>query len=397
MHAETIVKRMLTNCLSSLHEKQAEAVHAGVVAALEGGSLSLSRLAQRVPGEVALRHRVKRMDRLLGNDAIHGKRLEVYGRLAEDWLSGIGLLLVVVDWSDVTADQQWHVLRASVAVEGRSVTLYEEVHPRCHLGNRRVQQCFLEKLARLIPVGCQPILLTDAGFRSPWFDAVEQRHWSWIGRIRNRDQVCVKGGPWQPAKDLYALATGEAREIRVLHVRTRPTPRRMVLIKKPPKGRIQRTRFGSRCRSKRSRQIAKRQKEPWLLACSPNLAHLSPTAIVALYTQRMTIEESFRDTKNSQLGQGLSESRSRSAQRFEMLLMIGHLACWLLRLIGESAQQKQMTLLFQSTCRTQRKEISVITLARRTLLYNLQWLSFPILRKALLHLRWQTLQPFLFS
>jgi len=32
--------------------------------------------------------------------------------------------LVVIDWSDVTADQQWRLLRASVAVEGRSVTLY---------------------------------------------------------------------------------------------------------------------------------------------------------------------------------------------------------------------------------------------------------------------------------
>jgi hypothetical protein len=112
----------------------------------------------------------------------------------------------------------------------------------------------------------------------------------------------------------------------------------------------------------------------------------------------MTVEESFRDTRNSQPGQGLSESTSRSAQRFEMLLMIGHLACWLLRSIGESAPRKQMTWLFPSTCRTQRKEISVITLARRTLLYilyNLQWLS--ILRKTLLHLPWQTPQPFLFS
>jgi hypothetical protein len=30
-------------------------------------------LAQQIPGEAALRHRVKRMDRLLGNEAIHAK------------------------------------------------------------------------------------------------------------------------------------------------------------------------------------------------------------------------------------------------------------------------------------------------------------------------------------
>jgi hypothetical protein len=68
------------------------------------------------------------------------------------------------------------LLRASVAVEGRSVTLYEEVHPPRRLNNRRVQDRFLEKLARIRPAGCEPVILTDAGFRSPWFDAVERRH-----------------------------------------------------------------------------------------------------------------------------------------------------------------------------------------------------------------------------
>lgn len=390
MHAGTIVKRMLGNCLSSLHEKQAEALRAGVVAAVEGGALSLSQLAQQIPGEVGLRHRVKRMDRWLGNEAIHSRRFEIYGSLAHSWLNETGPLLIVIDWSDVTADQKWQLLRASVAVEGRSVTLYEEVHPQHRLGSRWVQQRFLGSLARLIPAGRKPIIMTDAGFRSPWFDAVDRRHGSWIGRIRNRDQVSLEGGPWQPAKELHALATEEAQDIHVLHVRTRPTPRRLILVKKPPKGRIQRTRFGARCRSKRSRQIAQRQKEPWRLACSPGLAHLSPAAIVALYPQRMTIEQSFRDTQNLRLGQGLSESRSRSAPRFEMLLLIGHLANWLLRLIGESAQQEQMTLLFQSTCRTTRKEISVITLARRTIQSGLQWLTLTILRTALDRLRIQT-------
>jgi hypothetical protein len=127
------------------------------------------------------------------------------------------------------------------------------------------------------------------------------------------------------------------------------------------------------------------------------MAHRSPAAIVARYGQRMTLEESFRDTKNPPLGQGLSESRSRSAARLERLLMIGHLAAWLLRLIGECAQQKQLTFLFQSTCQTQRKEISVITLARRALCYRLHWLSLSSLRNVLLCLPWQTLNPFLFS
>jgi hypothetical protein len=67
------------------------------------------------------------------------------------------------------------------------------------------------------------------------------------------------------------------------------------------------------------------------------------------------------------------------------------------RLIGECAQQKQLTFLFQGACQTQRKEISVITLARRALCYRLHWLSLSSLGNALLCLSWQTLKPFLFS
>jgi hypothetical protein len=47
---------MLKNGLGSLHEKQAVAARAGVVAALEGGLLSLSRLAQRVAIFIQVRH-----------------------------------------------------------------------------------------------------------------------------------------------------------------------------------------------------------------------------------------------------------------------------------------------------------------------------------------------------
>jgi hypothetical protein len=97
-------------------------------------------LAQQIPGEAALRHRIKRMDRLVGNEAIHGKRLEIDGRLAAGGLDGIRTLLMGVDGSPVTADQKWQLLRASVAVEGRSVTWYEEVQPQRRLGSRWVQQ-----------------------------------------------------------------------------------------------------------------------------------------------------------------------------------------------------------------------------------------------------------------
>jgi hypothetical protein len=86
------------------------------------------------------------------------------------------------------------------------------------------------------------------------------------------------------------------------------------------------------------------------------------------YAQRMRIEQSFRDTKNLRLGQGLSITRSRTRERLQTLLLIGHLAAFVQRLIGEAAKARQLELNFMATHRRTRPEISTLTLARRILL-----------------------------
>jgi hypothetical protein len=376
MHAKGIVDAMLGNCLSSLHAKLAESVKTAVCSALVGGRLSLSQLARSVDSQTAMRHRIKRIDRLLGSEALHGERATIYHEVAAQWLAGIDHLLVVVDWSDATTDQQWHLLRASVSVEGRSMTLYEEVHPQCKYGDRDVHRRFLAQLANLLPDGCMPIIMTDAGFRSTWFELVTKRGWQWVGRIRGKDMVSIAGGTWRRCTDVYQEATSRVRQFtNAYYVRSRPTSCRLVLVKREAKGRTRRTRMGKRSCSHTSLKAARGSREPWWLACSPGLAHLTPDAIVSLYAQRMRIEQSFRDIKNERLGFGLTASRSRSGKRLEILLLIGHLAGWLMRLIGECAQQCQMQLQFQSVAHLDHKEISVLTLARRVIDAGAPWLK----------------------
>lgn len=384
MHTRKIVDGFLGTCLSCLHAKRAETVKIAVCSALEGGHLSLSQLARSTASTTAMRHRIKRMDRLLGNKALHTARAAIYQGLALELLAGIGQVLVVVDWSDVTADQRWHLLRASVVVEGRSVTLYEEIHPQNKYGDRGVHGRFLARIVKLLPPGSAPIIMTDAGFRSTWFDLVTKRRWQWVGRIRGKDMVNTDGLSWRKCTAVYAQATSRTREFpNARYVRSHPTDCRLVLVKREAKGRSRRTRLGGRSRARTSLKAARSGREPWLLACSPGLAHLSPDAIVALYAQRMRIEQSFRDTKNERAGLGLSASRSRSGKRLEILLLIGHLAGWLLRLIGESAQQCQMQLQFQSVSHLDHKEISVITLARRVIDAGGDWLRRLRLENAL--------------
>jgi len=312
---------------------------------------------------------VKSVDRLLGNTGLHAMRHTLYAAVAARWLNGVRRLLVVIDWSDLSPDQRWHCLRASVAVEGRSLTLYEEAHPQAKLNNSQVHRQFLARVAELLPPGCEPIVMTDAGFHSPWFKAVIARGWAFIGRIRGRDMVRQGADGWIRATALYAQATSRPRDLgRHDYVRKHPIAARLVLVKLPARGRHRLNIYGRRRAGRSSLRKARAACDPWLLAASTNLDHLAPASLVQLYAQRMRIEQSFRDTKNLRFGQGLYTARSRTRERLQMLLLIGHLAAFVQRLIGEEAKAHQLQLDFMATHRRQRPEISTLTLARRILL-----------------------------
>jgi hypothetical protein len=368
MHASRIVARVLESVQDLMHVSRWRALHDVVGAAVGGAALSLTGLALQTARPTALRHRVKCVDRLLGNVHLGVERQALYAALARRWLSGLPQLLIVVDWSSLSADLRWHWLRASVVVDGRSLTLYEEVHPRRHLANPRVHRRFIDRLAMILPPSAlPPIVLTDAGFRNPWFRLLAQRGWPWIGRIRNRD--FVRQAPhdsWFPAKQLYRRATARAQDLGAYDtVRHHPLACRLVLIKHPPKGRKRRYPSGRQRSNTPMRRIASRNREPWLLTCAKPLDHLCAQSIVKLYAQRMRIEQQFRDTKNAALGMGLSCNRSAGAERLQALLLIAHIAQLALRLIGEAAKAQQLELRLMSTGRKDRAEISVITLARR--------------------------------
>lgn len=368
MHANQIVSRIMDGVQDWMHTRRWCALRDVACAAVSGASVSLTGLALRTRRLTTLRHRVKCVDRLLGNTHLAIERQAIYATLAWRWLSGLPQLLIVVDWSSLSADLRWHWLRASVVVEGRSLTLYEEVHPRTHLANLQVHRRFIDRLALILPPGAQPpVILTDAGFRNPWFRLLAARGWHWIGRIRNRDFVRQGAqDSWFPAKQWYGRATAQAQDLGFHEtVRNNPLSCRLVLIKKPPTGRKCRYASGKERCSTPMRKIALRNREPWLLTCSESLDHLSARSIVNLYAQRMRIEQQFRDTKNLALGMGLSRNRSAGAERLQALLLIAHIAQLALRLIGEAAKAQQLECQLMSTGRRCRAEISIMTLARR--------------------------------
>lgn len=129
MHALVILLHYLAPLLTHIHRRLATVLDA-VAACVGGPALSLTDIGRRFAGPARLRHKIKRSDRLLGNRRLQGEARSIYAALCRVTLAQIKEPLILVDWSDLKADQSLHLLGASLPVGGRSLTLYEEVHPQ---------------------------------------------------------------------------------------------------------------------------------------------------------------------------------------------------------------------------------------------------------------------------
>ena len=365
MHALQSLYRCLTLRCPDIHKKRITSLCAAAMAAESGSVLSVSDLGRGIMGSVSAKHNIKRVDRLLSNKQLHAELPQIYCAMAREVIEPGTSPLIIVDWSELAHDRHWHLLRAALAVEGRAVTLYEQVYPERELESLQAHTGFLKALAAVLPPGCIPVIVTDAGFRGSWFHLVNQMGWMWLGRIRNRDMVQRAGGKvWEGCKTLYERATTSAQCLgQYQYVRSNPVTCRLVLVRLGSKGRHQLRLDGKRATSHHSRKQSRTQSEPWLLATCPALSTLAPETVVALYAQRMEIELAFRDLKSERYGLGMEASRSKRPERLAVLLLIAALAMFMLRLIGEHARAQGLEREFQSNTRSSRPTLSVMSLA----------------------------------
>jgi hypothetical protein len=368
MHAQRIIQDFLTEQCPSMHAKRRHCLALMTDAARRGG-LGLLKMSKSAQSDTALRHRIKRCDRLLSNPHIADERAVVYRALAHRVLCGQTHVGIIVDWSDLLPDNSQHVLRAAVVVKGRAIVIYEEVHPTNRYGAALVHRKFMKTLRTLLPAQCCPVIITDAGFRATWFKMLDGLGFSWIGRIRNRDMVRTEDeSNWRGCKSLYADTRGRSRDLgRAEYARSNPVQCRLVMIKRTPKGRKCKTVFGKPSRSRHSNKQRAGQTEPWLLAVSPDLSTLSADAAVTMYGTRMQIEQTFRDLKSNQWGMGLTSSQTRNAKRLGVLLLIAALLSFTLWLIGLAARRSGYCIQYGSRKKAA-TTLSILSLARHWLL-----------------------------
>ncbi|WP_230962212.1 transposase [Alteromonas macleodii] len=154
-------------------------------------------------------------------------------------------------------------MRISVNPIGRFgfITLYQEVHCNKTKEKQATHKAFLKALHAMLPSNCRPIIVTDAGYKSPWFRAVRALGWDIIGRIRKPHLYSLdRGDTWQCIRYLYTQATCRPKRFDNSQiVRSNPFACTLVLFKQKSKGRSFKSRWYTKA-SKRSKAMRKGRK-----------------------------------------------------------------------------------------------------------------------------------------
>lgn len=315
MRVGHIVRKILRPCLDVVHAARFAALCAVVEAVIRARRASIAGMGRSLEGGAAPKHGIKRVDRLLSNGRLHLERAEYFKAIAAYLLRKIKRPLVIVDWTQAAGSLQ--ALVAAVPIGGRAVPVYEEVHPLRKLGNARVQARFLGNLQRVLPQGTAPIVVTDAGFHGPFFRAVLELGWDFVGRVRGTATAKSADGTKFTKKELYRRASPTARDLGwfQLYSSRQGLDARLVVVRSRRKpGRRRRP------RSQDEAAIRRAARDPWLLVTS--VATGNAERIVSIYSRRMQIEEAFRDAKNHRFGWSFRHVTTDSRQRLDALLLV---------------------------------------------------------------------------
>lgn len=368
MNVLQMLTRFVKAVTPNMHSQRRQALEACVKSAIHQNKLTITQLGRGIRGKAFEKHKIKRADRLCSNGHLYRELPLIYGALVRLVASSLPRPVILVDWSDLDASRRHFLLRASLAFDGRAITLYEQVHPLCRKEKPAVHLAFLQHLKAMLPEQCKPIIVSDAGFQVPWFRQVLSMGWDYIGRIRNRTLYTLDNGEsWLPCKGLYAKAKAKPQCFeQVTFTRANPLIANWVLLKTSAKGRKLLNRFGQSRRDSPSKDAAKAAREPWLLATSLPINNASQVqAVVNGYTSRMQIEESFRDQKSTRFGLGMALHESRCHERLAVLVLIGTLALFAMLFIGVAAEQAGLAKRFQANTIRHRKVLSYCYIAAR--------------------------------
>lgn len=362
MHVELIVQQLLS---SSIHKTRLKTLIPLLCGIINSKQLKLTHLGRSLVTTGQERSGILRVNRFLENQFYQKNSIILYRCMAEYVIGTQTRPDIIVDWSSlpnshyITEGGEHCVLRASLAAEGRSITLYEEVHSKKYEGNPKVHKEFLNKLQSVVPVHCTPCIITDAGFKNPWFKAVAALGWNYLGRACGA-VLFDDGDGFKSMNTLFKQASTTPKSLgTVTLAKTNPLITNVYVYKEQPKGRHKwrKTNLKQIATDKRSKKNSKSQREPWGLVASIKGYHAA-TKVIKKYKSRMSIEESFRDTKSVESGLSMNENKTIRPQRYIVWLLLAALASLIAWIVGYVGEQRKLHYSFQANTYRHRRVLS---------------------------------------
>ncbi len=193
-------------------------------------------------------------------------------------------------------------------------------------------------------------IVSDAGFKVPWYKSVEKLGWYWLSRVRGKVQYADLGAEnWKPISNLHDMSSSHSKTLGYKRLtKSNPISCQILLYKSRSKGRKNQRSTRTHCHHPSPKIYSASAKEPWILATNLPVEIRTPKQLVNIYSKRMQIEETFRDLKSPAYGLGLRHSRTSSSERFDIMLLIAlmlQLTCWL---AGVHAQKQGWDKHFQA-------------------------------------------------
>ncbi|HDL7647915.1 TPA: IS4/IS5 family transposase, partial [Yersinia enterocolitica] len=168
MLVRKVCQNFFQNALAPFHKYRQSALMDATVALINGASLTLTSIGRFLPGQAQVKNKIKRVDRLLGNESLHRDIPLIFNNIIAMLTRKLSLCVVAVDWSGYHS-HEYHILRASLICDGRSIPLLSQIVPSAEQQSEQIHKTFLNALARAVNPDARVIIVTDAGFQNAWF------------------------------------------------------------------------------------------------------------------------------------------------------------------------------------------------------------------------------------
>jgi hypothetical protein len=288
-----------------------------VHAAMKMKGVGVLRLGRAMDSPALAKHRIKRVDRFLGNEQI--ELLEISQTLFNVIRGGEKHPMVLLDWTDRHAFEQ---LVLSITKDGRSMPFHavtiESTHFNLETEGVKIQaeQDILRQLNAICPPDVNPIVVADRGFgNGRWISDVQKWGWSFVVRL---------------SKQHYVETEQHIGTLPELGIRKGYRPKDWGWGTMGNNHEEDKTRF-------RLITVYDRDaKEPWYLIT--NIEDMTPEQVVKIYKKRMWTEAMFRDLKNRKWGMGLDDVKLGTVERTAVHFIIVICAYILLCAFGAIAE-----------------------------------------------------------